>query len=340
MKILTISIAAYNVERYLEKALDSLCVKEIIDDIEILVIDDGSKDNTGRIAKKYQELYPATVKYIKKDNGGHGSTINKGIELACGKYFRVLDGDDYVDTKAFVQYVNWMKNINNDMIINNFMAVNFKGERRVGQAVMENGNNPFDTLVNGSIHKFDEKYSTRIFGLSSVTIKTELLKWENVCITENCFYVDVEFIIWCIGLANDFIYMNLPVYMYLKDDNADNSVSKVNMIKNVSMQEKVSYKICSLYENFKTKQINGIKLNLIMERIAISVGATIRTYMLFDDCKLARRKIIDFDNFIKKNYKVAYDALSANTFIKAVRACHYLMISPVRLIYRIYIKRR
>lgn len=340
MKILTISIAAYNVENYLKKSLESLCVKEIIDDIEILVIDDGSKDNTGRIAKEFQEQYPNTVKYIKKDNGGHGSTINKGIELASGKYFRVLDGDDYVDTKAFVKYVNWMKNINNDMIINNFMAVNFNGERRVDPAVMEDGENPFDKLVNGSVYKFVEKYSTRIFGLSSVTIKTELLKQQNVHITENCFYVDVEFIIWCIGLANDFIYMNLPVYMYLKDDNANNSVSKDNMIKNVSMQEKVSYKICSLYEKFKAKQIDVIKLNLIIERIAISVGATIRTYMLFDDCKLARKKIIDFDNSIKKNYKVAYNDLTANTFIKVVRACHHIMVSPIRLIYRRYIKRR
>ena len=95
MKLLTISIAAYNVEKFLDKTLSSLCNESISEDVEVLIIDDGSKDKTSDIAKKYEKKNPKIFKYVYKENGGHGSTINKGIELAQGKYFRVLDGDDY-----------------------------------------------------------------------------------------------------------------------------------------------------------------------------------------------------------------------------------------------------
>ena len=94
MKILTISIAAYNVEKFLDKTLSSLCNESLSEDLEVLIIDDGSTDKTGNIAKQYEKKYPNIFRYVYKENGGHGSTINKGIELAQGKYFRVLDGDD------------------------------------------------------------------------------------------------------------------------------------------------------------------------------------------------------------------------------------------------------
>ena len=116
-KILTLSIAAYNVEKYLDQTLSSLNDERFLDDIEVLVIDDGSKDGTKDIALKYQNIVPDTFKYIKKENGGHGSTINKGIELATGKYFRVIDGDDWVDTERFATFIERLKNTDADLVL-------------------------------------------------------------------------------------------------------------------------------------------------------------------------------------------------------------------------------
>ena len=79
MKILTVSIAAYNVEKYLDETLKSLTDNRYVNDLEVLVVDDGSTDKTGEIAIRYQNVFPNSVKYIKKENGGHGSTINKGV---------------------------------------------------------------------------------------------------------------------------------------------------------------------------------------------------------------------------------------------------------------------
>ena len=104
-KILTVSIAAYNVQNYIKKTLDSLLVGKI-DDLEILVEDDGGTDNTINIVKEYEKKYPNVVKLIHKENGGYGSTINKSIEIASGRYFKQLDGDDWYDSENFTDFLN------------------------------------------------------------------------------------------------------------------------------------------------------------------------------------------------------------------------------------------
>ena len=93
-KILSVSIASYNVEKFIRKALDSCCIPEIMDRLEVLVVNDGSTDGTLQIAREYEKQYPQTFRVIDKKNGGYGSTVNASIKAATGRYFRLLDGDD------------------------------------------------------------------------------------------------------------------------------------------------------------------------------------------------------------------------------------------------------
>ena len=120
-KNLTISIAAYNVEKYLEKALKSLIIDDI-DKLEVLIVNDGSSDNTKKIAEEYCLKYPKTFKLIDKKNGGYGSTINAGIKAATGKYFKQLDGDDWYDTKNLNKLINDIDKINSDIIYTPFVT--------------------------------------------------------------------------------------------------------------------------------------------------------------------------------------------------------------------------
>ena len=101
-KVLTITVPSYNVEKFLENTLDSFLDERILEDLEVLIVDDGSKDRTAEIGKQYEERYPDTFRVISKENGGHGSTINRGIKEARGTYFKVVDGDDWVDRKSVV----------------------------------------------------------------------------------------------------------------------------------------------------------------------------------------------------------------------------------------------
>ena len=96
-KLLTIIIPTYNMEKYLDKCLSSLIVddKELMTQLEVLVVIDGAKDRSSEIAHTYQDKYPDTYVVIDKENGNYGSCINRGLKEASGKYVKVLDADDY-----------------------------------------------------------------------------------------------------------------------------------------------------------------------------------------------------------------------------------------------------
>ena len=107
-KILTISIAAYNVSETIDECLSHFVNCKRLDDLEILIINDGSTDDTTEKVKKYTDKYPNSFILINKENGGWGSTLNKGMEVATGKYFRQLDGDDYYDEKNVDLLVDYL----------------------------------------------------------------------------------------------------------------------------------------------------------------------------------------------------------------------------------------
>lgn len=112
-KILTISIASYNAEKDLPKCLDSFVESNVLDKLDIIVINDGSSDNTSKIAHNYADKH-SSIRVIDKLNGGHGSTINCGIVSAKGKYFRIVDSDDWIDPNELEKLVKYLEKSNVD----------------------------------------------------------------------------------------------------------------------------------------------------------------------------------------------------------------------------------
>lgn len=333
MKILTISIAAYNVEKYLAEALDTLCDARYIDDIEVLVIDDGSKDSTEKIAREYWDKYPKSIKYIPKENGGHGSTINKGMELASGKYFRVLDGDDYVDRDGFNSYIQKLKKCEADVVITDYWWVDDYHKK------YQHNHSVFSEIEDGKMFSYKSDLDSSLFGLSTLTIKTELLKQAGFKITEKCFYVDVEFIVWAIYLSMTYVYYSDKVYMYRCISTTQNSVSKANMLKNVKMQEKVALNLCRIYEEFQqNEQSDNEKNKVILNRITMSIGAVYRTYLLCKTNKESKQQITGFDKQIKECSKAVYEYTDNNKFIGLVRMDDFSLIPLLKMLYNIYLK--
>ena len=109
MKILSIAIPCYNSEAYMEKCIESLLVGG--EDVEILVVNDGSSDRTAEIADAYAEKYPTIVKVIHQENGGHGEAVNAGIRNATGLYFKVVDSDDWVNEEAYHQILKTLEEL-------------------------------------------------------------------------------------------------------------------------------------------------------------------------------------------------------------------------------------
>lgn len=327
-KILTISIAAYNVEKYLDQTLSSLYDSRFLDDIEVLIIDDGSKDRTRDIAIQYQDKAPQTFRYIGKENGGHGSTINKGIELASGKYFRVIDGDDWVDTDKFAIYIEKLKYIDTDMVVTQHRAVTDNRERLVSL---------ISNVESERVLSWKEAAGIEQITIHMMSIKTELLKKSKIHITEKCFYVDIEYTIWGLFLANSILYLEIPVYMYRRNNEAQ-STNKKNMVRNVNMQELVSYNVVSLYNQFlQSADFCGTKKDIITRRISQIVGSTERTLLLVDNAVESRERIVKFDKQVKALSQDIYHQQSKELFFKVLRFNNYMFIPVLRSIYRIWI---
>ena len=168
-KILTITIPSYNVEAYLEDCLESFVNSEVMEEIEVLVVNDGSSDHTAEIAQRYVDKYPDTFRLINKENGGHGSTINTGIKEAKGKYFKVVDGDDWVDTRNFIRLVKVLKESEADIVASNYTWINHA--TRLPEKRQEY---PFEKIEYNKLYKFEEIVGKTIIDMHATTFKTEL----------------------------------------------------------------------------------------------------------------------------------------------------------------------
>ena len=108
-KILSLSIAAYNAEKDIVNCLDSLIRSNVLEKLDIIVVNDGSKDHTAEVVQKYVERYRDSIRLVNKKNGGHGSTINTSIKYACGKYYKILDADDWVNSENLNRLVAFLE---------------------------------------------------------------------------------------------------------------------------------------------------------------------------------------------------------------------------------------
>ena len=126
-KLISIIIPTYNMEAYILKALESLVIPRNLDALDVLVINDGSKDRSSELAHSFADKYPQSFRVIDKENGNYGSCINEGLRHAVGKYVKVLDADDWFDTENFDQMVEMLKHVDADLVVSHFAKVDASG---------------------------------------------------------------------------------------------------------------------------------------------------------------------------------------------------------------------
>ncbi len=205
-KTISVVIPSYNVEKFLENTLDSFLDTSILQDIEVLIVDDGSKDKTAEIAKRYERNYPDTFRLISKENGGHGSTINTGILAATGKYFKVVDGDDWVNTADFVKLVQALKSCNSDFVYTNYYEYY--------EDIEEQKPVVFQVLEPNREYDFAEVCEKQLLPMHALVIKTSILKENHIRMDEKCFYVDVEYVLFPVPFVKTVTFFDYYVYMY------------------------------------------------------------------------------------------------------------------------------
>ena len=289
-KILTVTIPSYNVEQYLRQTLDSFLAQEILEEIEVLIIDDGSKDHTADIGKEYERKNPDTFRVIPKKNGGHGPTINRGIQEASGRYFKVVDGDDWVNTEDFVKLVKALKSCTAEYVVTNYYEVNDRTGERTPKEYKELGRK--------KVWKFEEAASITQIGMHPLVIKTEILKKNAMHVDEHCFYVDVEYILYPVPYVNTVEFLDYYVYMYRLAVTTQ-SVSLQGYQKHIDNHITV---ILHLTEFFNQYAAAGTpeKIDYIGKRIAQMVGDQITIFVSFPETDTAiKEKFIEFDKQLK-----------------------------------------
>lgn len=224
-KLLTVSIANYNNASKLDNSISSLLDDEILGLIEVIVVNDGSKDNSMEVIDKYVKKYPHTVKVIDKENGGYGSTINASLKIAKGKYYRLLDADDKYNTSNLVEFIKQLKIIDTDIIYSDFSFVNASSGKKEEVTFDYPKNEIMDVSIIKKIH------------MHALTVKTSLIQ-NKINITEHCFYTDIEFSTKAMKESDSFVYLPLEVYLYNIGDN-EQSVSKAGYIKHAYEHEKI-----------------------------------------------------------------------------------------------------
>ncbi len=279
-KILSIVIPAYNMEKYIEKTLDSLICGEFMDKLEVLIIDDGSKDNTAGLAQKYVDKYPDTFILVSKENGGHGSALNKGIELATGKYYRPLDADDWVDTEALKAVIKVLEDKDADMVLTNFKKILEKSGKQInvrienvwnmreikeGKAVPKQGR---EVLLYEKVYDFDRQlwdYSDQYL-FHHISYRTSILKDNNIRFDEHVFYDDMEYDIFPLIYVKTVLPIDRYLYQYRLERDGQ-SVDDASFIRNNRHRRKVVEHICRYYidnrDKFGTNVYNYLREDIV-----------------------------------------------------------------------------
>ncbi len=298
-KILTISIAAYNAEKWLAKCLDSFCISEIMDKIEILIVNDGSADKTAEIAYEYVPKYPNTFILINKDNGGHGSTINTGIKAATGKYFKLVDADDWVTEEGIIDLVKIASVCSVDAIISPYYKFYMNSNNMQIQNIVQCEFDDFGKVI--EIENLAEKCE---FSLPSLTFKTSLLKDNFTEITEKCFFVDIEYDAFYSCYISNALVSITPVYVYrLGNDNQ--SVAMKNMVKRRDQHLTVCKKLMEFYDNV-SEMVTEANSQIIIKILSNLYSSQVRILLEIEDKCQSKNELSLFIIYTKTNHTSLY----------------------------------
>ena len=253
MKILTVSIAAYNMEVYLRETLESLVDERVIDDLEVFVIDDGSIDRTLEIAQEYAVKYPNSIFSVHKENGGYGTTVNYSIAHATGKYFKLLDGDDWFDKEGLVKLVEFLKYSDVDMIVTPFCFGLEKDDMKIEQLNYIEKNK---TLAIAEINHIKAKSALPMWALA---FKTDVIREGWIDLPQKIFYTDVIYDLEGMAKAESMYCMDYPLYCYRKDREGSSSIRE-NVIKHYSDGMEVAYESAEYYEQEKKKENSNLAI--------------------------------------------------------------------------------
>ena len=298
MKLLTVAIPCYNSQDYMRHAVETALVGG--EDVEILLINDGSTDQTPQIADELAAEHPTIVRAIHKENGGHGSAVNTGLATATGVYYKVLDSDDWFDREAFLKMLDVLRDFVQegngvDMLLSNYVYE--KPSIHKHKAIRYDGVFPENQVFGwNDVKRF--KMSQNIL-MHSVIYRTKLLRDCGLVLPEHTFYVDNIFVYNPLPYVKTMYYVNVDLYRYFIG-REDQSVNEQVMIGRIDQQIRVN-KI--MIDSHDLTKIKNKKLRDYMVKYLTMMMTVSSVFLIKEGTEESLRKREELWDYLKTQNK-------------------------------------
>lgn len=301
MKLLSIAVPSYNSEAYLERCIESLLPGK--DEVEILIVDDGSKDGTAEIADRYEAQYPGIVRAIHKENGGHGDAVTVGLQNATGEFFKVVDSDDRLAGEAYKKVLDFLRRIvqkqhDLDMLISNYVYDRYDEN---GNPVSQNVIDYQKMLPTGKFFSWKDTGKFQLghyILMHSVIYRTRILQDMGLTLPKHTFYVDNIYVYKPLPQVKVMYYLDVDLYLYYIG-RVDQSVNREVMMKRNDQQDRVNR---ILFEAYDLETIQPEKLrNYMYDYLQVLCTITTANYALINTKEAWKQKNMLWSDMKQKN---------------------------------------
>lgn len=284
MKILTIAVPAYNMAHWLPRCLDSMNDMRLNSLLEVVVVDDGSTDDTLAVARQYERRNPDIFRAVTQANGGHGAAVNTGMRLAQGKYFRIVDADDWVNTDALCNLLGKMRDADCDLFVDE------KTEIDISTKAIRKYPMPADARF-GTEQPFAavmrREYDT-LLSMHTMAVRTQLLHDADLRLLEHTFYVDMQYVIGVSAFARTVCLMRERVYNYQVGD-ANQSVAAANYVRRYDQHDRV-LKECIAFCDRNAARLPEGRMSYLQHALALLARSQLKIALLLDPDRAQGRR--------------------------------------------------
>ena len=305
-KLLTVAVPCYNSQAYMARAVESLLKGG--ERLELLIVDDGSTDETLHIAEEYAACYPGLVRVIHRENGGHGPAVMSGLHEAQGLFFKVVDSDDWVEEEALKKLLDALEEMKRsgscaDLVITNYLYDHGENGKRKLIAYRS-------TVPAGRIITWDEVgrfHPGSYFLMHAITYRTELVKNSGLTLPEHTFYVDNIYAYVPMAQVKTLYYLDVDLYHYCIG-RPDQSVNEAVMLSRLDQQLRINRIMLSSVDPDRIE--NPRHREYILFYLEVITSATY-AFLLQTGKKEDERQVMDFLSEIREKYPTAYRYLTS-----------------------------
>ena len=318
---LSIIVPVYGVEKYIDKCLNSL-VKQSLKEIEIIVVNDGTKDNSQKIIDKYVKKYPDKIKSYIKENGGQGSARNYGLKKTTGEYIGYVDSDDFVEKDMYKKLYNKAKENNYDIVVCGNYNVSEDYQNKNIDAFINNYNTDLENIFFGKMAVWNKIY------------KRDILIKNKLEFKEKVWYEDLAFTLKAIMNSNTFAFIDEPLYDYLIREGS--TMNNSNVKRNLEILEAFDDILSYIKHNKKEEYFDKVEF-LAIDHIYIS--AIVRILKANADNKIKKETVNELICYMNKNFPNYKNNEYVNTLSRNRKIIYKLinlkMYNLVNLIFKI-----